>query len=145
MPYVFCARGCRHWGPRAAGLLLYDRGRFLLQQRAPGVQHARTWSLPGGAMEPGETPRRAAHREAAEELGCLPRIEHVATLADEHGGWTFHTVIARTLEPFRPRPGNGEALAHRWCTPAELPTLPLHPGLAAAWPAILTALETEET
>jgi 8-oxo-dGTP diphosphatase len=31
------------------------------------------WELPGGAIDPGETPRAAAIRELAEESGCVAR------------------------------------------------------------------------
>jgi len=48
---------------------------FLLTRRAPTLRdHARQWALPGGRIEPGETPEAAALRELQEEvgLGCEP-------------------------------------------------------------------------
>ncbi|WP_367306551.1 NUDIX domain-containing protein [Alicyclobacillus acidocaldarius] len=41
--------------------------------------HARGWELPGGKVEPGETPDAAARREAFEEAGAL--LENLAWLA----------------------------------------------------------------
>jgi ADP-ribose pyrophosphatase YjhB (NUDIX family) len=49
-----------------AGVLLWnDTGRLLLVKPT----YEPRWVIPGGAMEPGETPRQAAGRETREELG----------------------------------------------------------------------------
>lgn len=139
--YVTCARGCRHWGPHgAAGLLLVDGVRLLMQERAPHVHHGGTWSLPGGALHHGETPRRGAHREATEELGSLPRIQHYTTHHNEHGGWTYHTVIADILEPYAPGYGDGEGAWHQWLTPRQVSSQHLHPDFADTWGHIAAIL-----
>lgn len=44
-------------------------GRVLVQQRPKGTMHAGLWEFPGGKVEPGESPERAAARELQEELG----------------------------------------------------------------------------
>jgi ADP-ribose pyrophosphatase YjhB (NUDIX family) len=50
----------------AAGVLFRDAdGRVLLVKPT----YKRGWDLPGGYVEPGEAPKRAAVREVAEELG----------------------------------------------------------------------------
>lgn len=50
----------------AAGALFFDEeGRILLVK--PGYKDG--WEIPGGYVEPGESPRAACHREIAEELG----------------------------------------------------------------------------
>ena len=53
--------------PLVAGTaaIVDDRGRILLMRRADN----RLWSMPGGAMEVGETPAAAVVREALEETG----------------------------------------------------------------------------
>lgn len=52
--------------PGAYGVILDGRGRALIAlNECPGEEVA----LPGGGIDPGETPLRALHREAMEETG----------------------------------------------------------------------------
>jgi 8-oxo-dGTP diphosphatase len=136
--YVRCARGCTHWGPHgAAGLLIRHQAAagplYLLQFRAPWVHHGRTWSIPGGALRPGETPTAGARREAMEELGGLPQMQPVHTHTVDHGGWAYHTIVVDSPRRFTPDTGDSEGLAYRWASELDLPRLNLHPGLASAW------------
>ncbi|HET7341600.1 MAG TPA: CoA pyrophosphatase, partial [Methylomirabilota bacterium] len=60
--------------PAAVAIVLVpdDEGRacFLLTRRAATLRaHARQWALPGGRLEPGESPEAAALRELGEEIG----------------------------------------------------------------------------
>ncbi|WP_306327147.1 (deoxy)nucleoside triphosphate pyrophosphohydrolase [Streptomyces venezuelae] len=48
---------------------LYDRGRLLAARRSAPVELAGRWELPGGKLEPGESPEEALVRELREELG----------------------------------------------------------------------------
>jgi 8-oxo-dGTP pyrophosphatase MutT (NUDIX family) len=65
--------------------VIRDGGRLLLQRKAGGEG----WSLPAGAIEPGETPEEALRREVVEETGL--RLREVA-LAAAVGGREFrHT------------------------------------------------------
>ena len=58
----------------AAGAVITDAaGRVLLVLRGHEPQSGR-WSIPGGHVEPGETPAEAAAREALEETGLTVRI-----------------------------------------------------------------------
>lgn len=52
--------------PAVAAVVRDDEGRILLQQR-----HDDSWSLPAGAVEPGETPLAAVLREVLEETGLV--------------------------------------------------------------------------
>ncbi len=47
-----------------------DQAALILTRRAGGLRrHAGQWALPGGRMDPGESPEQAALRELAEEVG----------------------------------------------------------------------------
>lgn len=53
----------------AVGVLRTPDGRVLLTERRPGKDAAGFWELPGGQVEPGESPAGAAARELLEEVG----------------------------------------------------------------------------
>lgn len=58
---------------------------FVLTRRAsrPG-RHSGQWALPGGRMEEGETPARAALRELSEEVGVAAEESAVIGLLDDY-------------------------------------------------------------
>jgi 8-oxo-dGTP diphosphatase len=53
------------------GAAIVRDGRLLAQQRAYPSSVAGQWELPGGRVEPGESPVDALCRECLEELGVL--------------------------------------------------------------------------
>jgi 8-oxo-dGTP pyrophosphatase MutT (NUDIX family) len=94
--------GCRHGG---ALILLYPhrsrRPHLLLTLRDSALQnHAGQVSLPGGAMEPGESYQQAALREAREEVGADPhRIRLLGALTPLHvpvSGFVVHPQVGVT-------------------------------------------------
>jgi 8-oxo-dGTP pyrophosphatase MutT (NUDIX family) len=58
--------------PAVAAVVRDAGGRVLIQRSRHGV-----WSLPAGAIEPGEPPARAVAREVFEETGLVVRPERV--------------------------------------------------------------------
>jgi 8-oxo-dGTP pyrophosphatase MutT (NUDIX family) len=106
---------------RAAALLLvFARGgrpHVVLTRRAPHLpHHADQVSLPGGRIEPDESPERAALREAHEEIGVPPAIVRVVgLLTPVHipvSGFTLHVVVGVATEApvFLPDPGEVAAV-----------------------------------
>jgi len=65
------------WGEQGAGayLVAEDTGRVLLTLRSGLVNEPGTWGIPGGAIDPGESPSAAARREVQEELGYDEDVE----------------------------------------------------------------------
>ncbi len=53
----------------AVGVLIDERGRFLLTSRPAGKVYAGWWEFPGGKLERGESVVAALRRELHEELG----------------------------------------------------------------------------
>jgi 8-oxo-dGTP pyrophosphatase MutT (NUDIX family) len=128
----------RFWGANgAAGLLIADSGRVLLQLRAVWSHLGGTWGIPGGARKGDETPEQAAIREADEEAGVPPTlVDVIGTSVFDLGYWSYTTVLARARAPFEPFVGDAESVELRWTAFAEVADLPLHPGFAASWPEL---------
>jgi 8-oxo-dGTP diphosphatase len=110
----------------AGAVIRDDAGRLLLVRRA--TEPARgSWSLPGGRVEPGETPSAAAAREVREETGLLVEVGALLAVVDVMG-YTVHdfaaTVTGGTLAP------GDDASDVRWCRPDDVAGLSLSPGLS---------------
>lgn len=117
---------------------------MLLQHRAPWSHQGGTWGLPGGARDSHESPEEAAVREAHEEAGVVSRLVSVrATVVTAKAGgtdWTYTTVVADAPEQL-PTVANFESAEMRWVGEDQVDLLPLHPGFAASWQRLRTALD----
>jgi 8-oxo-dGTP diphosphatase len=144
--WVVCDLGHRHWGRfGAAGLLVTDGTRVVLQHRAPWTHDGGTWALPGGARDSHEDVITAALREAAEEADLDPAtIAPMEEWVDDHGGWSYTTVVAEALVALEPRAANAESVEVRWWAIDEVGALPLHHGFASAWPTLRDLLRRPE-
>lgn len=142
--FVMCGCGRPHWGRYgAAGLLLVRpvvaAPEVLLQLRAAWTHDGGTWALPGGAIDSHEDHQTAALREAWEEAGIAEELIVVKDVhVDDHGVWSYSTVIAHAAAHVAPTAANAESDAMRWVPLDAVETYPLHPGLAASWPHLVT-------
>src|SRR5262245_17521440 len=103
-----------------------EKGRVLLVRRgAPPLQGQ--WSIPGGAVELGETLRAAAEREAFEETGLVVEAGEVLEVLDRvipggNGRIQYHYVLIDFL--CRVRSGElragGDAAEAAWAAADEL-------------------------
>lgn len=82
------------------GAVILDRGKVLLARRAHTPMRGK-WTLPGGAVELGETSAQAIVREVREETGLSVRpvalVEIVDRIDRRAGRVRFHYVIADFL------------------------------------------------
>lgn len=78
---------------------------FVITRRAAKLNsHAGQWALPGGRLDPGETPEQAALRETAEEVGVDLGRDHVLGLMDDYptrSGYSITPVVAWAGEDCR--------------------------------------------
>ncbi len=79
-------------------------------------------------MREGESPEKAARREAEEEIGPIPTYQIAGIDVQDCGaGWKFHIItvdVDHMFDAFCVR----ETDATGWFTWEEMHTLPLHPG-----------------
>ena len=111
------------------GAVIFDQGRVLLVQRGHAPMQGE-WSLPGGALEVGETLDEGVKREVLEETGLF--VEPVAMVEvfdriarDAAGRVKFHYVLVDYL--CRVTGGSpahaSDAAALRWAALDELDTI----------------------
>ena len=134
-----CAQGHRHWGVYgASGLLLVAPGpSVLLQHRAFWSHHGDTWGIPGGARGSKESAVQAALREATEETGLdTASVTTLGEHVDDHGGWSYTTVLASAASELPVHALDKESTDVRWVHVDGVLTLPLHPGFAGTWPEL---------
>jgi 8-oxo-dGTP diphosphatase len=132
--FVRLADGTRRWGRfGAAGLLVRhvdaatDVASFFVALRSQYTHMGGTWAIPGGAIADGETPVAAALREFHEEIGLALAPERIAQVhEDDHGGWSYWTIVVDVVERFPlPTGTNWETSDVRWVEQHELSALSL--------------------
>jgi len=141
--WIECNCGGKHWGLHgAAGLLLVRNKTILMQHRAPWVHNGDTWGIPGGARDSHESAVEAAIREAHEEIGITgDQLTPGEIFTDDHGLWSYHTVIAQAHPELVAHEANDESKEVAWIAFDEVINKNLHPSFANTWPTLLAKLK----
>lgn len=113
------------------GVVAVRDGRVLLVRRGQPPAEGR-WSIPGGAVELGETARQAARREVREETGLELEIGEVVDVVDiisrdERGGIEYHFLLVdfRGHSPQGELTPGDDVVEARWVSPEEIASLPV--------------------
>jgi 8-oxo-dGTP diphosphatase len=128
--FVTLADGSARWGLfGAAGILVRCRDRYFVALRSPYSHQGGTWAIPGGARHSDETPLEGALREFREEVSvALDEFVVAAEHEDDHGGWSYWTIVVDVDEPFEvPEDVHWETSATAWMTTEELARADLLP------------------
>jgi 8-oxo-dGTP pyrophosphatase MutT (NUDIX family) len=118
--------------PSVAALIRDRDARILLVQHVEG-----RWQLPGGAVDPGETPAEAMCRECKEEAGIdvepiriagvFGGPEYRITYANgDEAGWVV-TVFEARIVGGEPAASDDETQAVGWFVPSDVDGLELAP------------------
>ena len=118
------------------GAAVVRRGAVLAARRTSPPEAAGRWELPGGKVEPGETPGAAVVRELAEELGCVVTVTGwLDGRVRIREGLVLEVALVRLVEG-EPAPVEHDRV--RWLTAGELPDVdwlepdrPFLPAIAA--------------
>lgn len=132
--FVRVADGSRRWGRYgAAGLLVRhvdeatEVPSYFVALRSHHCHMGGTWAIPGGALAHSESPVDAAVREFREEVGLHLSPANVVDIhEDDHGGWSYWTIVIDVDERFPlPTDINWETAEVRWVAEDELSDLAL--------------------
>ena len=131
--FVTLPDGSQRWGRfGAAGILarhVDDVGEphYFLALRSSWTHKGGTWAVPGGALNHGETALEGALREFAEEIGHVIDTYEVSEIhEDDHGGWTYTTVVVDVPQRFDPPTAmSWETAEARWVAASQLVELEL--------------------
>lgn len=132
-----------------SGALFDNTGKVLMGLRKLGGKRPSLWELPGGKLDPGETPEVALAREWREELGLhIEPYQYIATSFLEMEV-SFHidlfVVRYTSLLPVQV-PQALDHAALRWIDPLDaIEHLPCSPAFYLHWPRLRDWLAQAKT
>jgi len=105
---------------RGAAAVIFDgAGRVLLVKEN---YDRRRWSLPGGAVEPGESDEEAAIRECMEETGVVVRVDELVGSYGLDTGFTAVAFVCSIVEGEPAVPPTDEIAEVGWWPATQLPS-----------------------
>ncbi|MEX2535929.1 MAG: NUDIX hydrolase [Trueperaceae bacterium] len=101
--------------PGVAILVCEGRQVLGVRQQRPAAG-LRTWEIPAGLVDPGETPEQTANRELAEEVGLAGRLTLITSMYTSPGftDEIVHLFEAHDLEPAHAQADEDEDLELAW-------------------------------
>ncbi|MBI1336992.1 MAG: NUDIX domain-containing protein [Phycisphaera sp.] len=125
--------------PSGAGL--EGRGwEVLIARRHDHTVLGGLWELPGGKIEPGETPEACTIREIKEELDITVVVDHPLPTTEypyDHALVRLHPFVCSLVHG---QPANLQVAEHRWVRPHELAHYPFPDGNRSLMKAIIDHL-----
>jgi 8-oxo-dGTP diphosphatase len=76
----------------ARGIVLYENKLLLIERWRNDLHY---FSIPGGGIEPGETPEQTVVREIAEETSCIVTVERPLYILTTESGNRHHIFLCR--------------------------------------------------
>lgn len=142
--FVVLSDGSLRWGVYgAAGVLARHVDGdgvawYFLARRSLHTHQGGTWALPGGALDHGESPEEGALREFREEIGTdLGAYRVIDVHEDDHGGWSYWTVVVEVDERFDvPHVLSWETAEARWVPAHDIHRLELFGAFRASLPRL---------
>lgn len=108
--------------------LLRDADAVLISQRRADQAMPLMWELPGGKVEPGESPEEALRRELAEELGITARIGSVyEAIFHRYPEFDLMMLVYDCTVDAGPPPSAREVAQIAWVRPHDLGSYPILP------------------
>jgi len=105
---------------KVTAAVIEENGKVLIGRRKPGRHMGGKWELPGGKIEPGETPQESLARELLEELAIKVRVGEFLCNAFYDGDGVSLELLVYRVERLEGEPALIEHQELCWVRPEEL-------------------------
>ncbi|HYW85708.1 MAG TPA: 8-oxo-dGTP diphosphatase MutT [Spirochaetia bacterium] len=105
---------------KVTAAVIEENGKVLIGRRKPGKHMGGKWELPGGKIEPGETPQESLVRELMEELAIRVRIGKFLCHTFYEGDGVSLELLVYRVQRLEGEPALREHQELCWVKPEEL-------------------------